>query len=200
MDANNKDKAVRFLFTDYYRLSSVGGETSLAEMVGALTKTAERNFGVLATRIYRAMKPRTDGRQMSRKVCCLPLWLVSLLFVIDLIAISIVVAVNKGPVQYAQTEEAKQSMYWSFGGVGIFLFVILLVALWPIFYHMAISPYRRVLNAAGNVNRTKGNATYEAFMMRLKIEVEHLAGMVNAFDCVGNHQTRLVVEVNGLDR
>lgn len=33
---SNKDKPVRFLFTDYSRLSSVGGETSLAEMVGAL--------------------------------------------------------------------------------------------------------------------------------------------------------------------
>ena len=35
-DMSNKDKPVRFLFTDYSRLSSVGGETSLAEMVGAL--------------------------------------------------------------------------------------------------------------------------------------------------------------------
>ena len=35
-DLSNKDKPVRFLFTDYSRLSSVGGETSLAEMVGAL--------------------------------------------------------------------------------------------------------------------------------------------------------------------
>ena len=49
-DQTIKEKPVQFLFTDYSRLSSVGGETSLAEMVGALTKTAERNFGVLPTR------------------------------------------------------------------------------------------------------------------------------------------------------
>jgi len=59
-DQTIRSKPVRFLFTDYSRLSSVGGETSLAEMVGALTKTAERNFGVLPTRIYRAIKPRSE--------------------------------------------------------------------------------------------------------------------------------------------
>ena len=42
-DMSNKDKPVRFLFTDYSRLSSVGGETSLAEMVGAL-RSGFKNF------------------------------------------------------------------------------------------------------------------------------------------------------------
>ena len=42
-DMSNKDKPVRFLFTDYSRLSSVGGETSLAEMVGAL-RPGLKNF------------------------------------------------------------------------------------------------------------------------------------------------------------
>ena len=38
-----------------------------------------------------------------------------------------------------------------------------------------------------------------SFMMCLKKEVEHLSGMVTAFDGFGSHQTRLVVVVNGLD-
>ena len=102
------DKAVRFLFTDYYRLSSVGGETSLAEMVGALTKTAERNFGVLATRIYRAIKPR-DDHYFSRKVCCLPLWLVFLFLFIDIMALTIVVA-----VRVAKLKSQKNSRFYEF--------------------------------------------------------------------------------------
>ena len=53
IDKTARNKPVKFLFTDYSRLSSVGGETSLAEMVGALTKTAERNFGIIPTRVYR---------------------------------------------------------------------------------------------------------------------------------------------------
>lgn len=45
--------AHRFLFTDYNRLSSVGGETSLAEMIATLSDACEREFGFLATRLFR---------------------------------------------------------------------------------------------------------------------------------------------------
>lgn len=43
----------RFLFTDYNRLSSVGGETSLAEMIATLSDACEAEFGFLATRLFR---------------------------------------------------------------------------------------------------------------------------------------------------
>lgn len=46
----------RFLFTDYNRLSSVGGETSLAEMIATLSDACEREFGFLATRLFRVFK------------------------------------------------------------------------------------------------------------------------------------------------
>ncbi|KAG2468312.1 KDIS Kinase, partial [Polypterus senegalus] len=47
---------VRFLFTDYNRLSSVGGETSMAEMIATLSDACEREFGFLATRLFRVFK------------------------------------------------------------------------------------------------------------------------------------------------
>ena len=47
---------VRFLFTDYNRLSSVGGETSMAEMVATLSDACEREFGFMATRLFRVFK------------------------------------------------------------------------------------------------------------------------------------------------
>lgn len=46
----------RFLFTDYNRLSSVGGETSMAEMIATLSDACEREFGFLATRLFRVFK------------------------------------------------------------------------------------------------------------------------------------------------
>lgn len=53
----------RFLFTDYNRLSSVGGETSLAEMIATLSDACEREFGFLATRLFRVFKTEdTQGR------------------------------------------------------------------------------------------------------------------------------------------
>ncbi|KAG7224213.1 hypothetical protein INR49_019948, partial [Caranx melampygus] len=47
---------VRFLFTDYNRLSSVGGETSMAEMIATLSDACEREFGFMATRLFRVFK------------------------------------------------------------------------------------------------------------------------------------------------
>ena len=144
-DAADKDKPVRFLFTDYSRLSSVGSETSLAEMVGALCKTTERNFGVMATRIYRAMKPR-DDRTSSRKVCCLPLALVFSLLVIDLICLTIFAALDLSPVEATNDASVFKSAYWTLGALGVVFSLLLLLSLWPILYHLAISPYRRILN------------------------------------------------------
>lgn len=46
----------RFLFTDYNRLSSVGGETSMAEMIATLSDACEREFGFMATRLFRVFK------------------------------------------------------------------------------------------------------------------------------------------------
>ena len=56
----------RFLFTDYNRLSSVGGETSMAEMIATLSDACEREFGFLATRLFRVFKTEdTQGRTFS---------------------------------------------------------------------------------------------------------------------------------------
>lgn len=46
----------RFLFTDYNRLSSVGGETSMAEMIAMLSDACEREFGFMAARLFRVFK------------------------------------------------------------------------------------------------------------------------------------------------
>lgn len=198
IDKTNKSKPVSFLFTDYSRLSSVGGETSLAEMVGALTKTAERNFGILPTRIYRAIKPRSE-RDSSKKFCCIPLWCIVILFTVDLIALTFMISLHESTNQdSALQNETYIPGLWTCGMIGLVLLLILFLSYWPLLVHLTISPYRRVIRAAQNVNSSK-NSSYESFMMCLKKEVEHLSGMVTAFDGFGSHQTRLVVVVNGLD-
>lgn len=53
----------RFLFTDYNRLSSVGGETSMAEMIATLSDACEREFGFMASRLFRVFKTEdTQGK------------------------------------------------------------------------------------------------------------------------------------------
>uniref|UniRef100_A0AAX7TX55 KAP NTPase domain-containing protein n=1 Tax=Astatotilapia calliptera TaxID=8154 RepID=A0AAX7TX55_ASTCA len=63
---------VRFLFTDYNRLSSVGGETSMAEMIATLSDACEREFGFLATRLFRVFKSDEIQGQKWKKTCCVP--------------------------------------------------------------------------------------------------------------------------------
>lgn len=58
----------RFLFTDYNRLSSVGGETSMAEMIATLSDACEREFGFLATRLFRVFKTEETQGNASRPV------------------------------------------------------------------------------------------------------------------------------------
>jgi hypothetical protein len=64
--------------------------------------------------------------------------------------------------------------------IGIAFTLILFLSYWPLLVHLTISPYRRVLRAAQRVNQTT-NSSYEAFMMTLKKEVEHLSGKVIIF-------------------
>lgn len=61
----------RFLFTDYNRLSSVGGETSMAEMIATLSDACEREFGFLATRLFRVFK--NDETQGLKLLALIPL-------------------------------------------------------------------------------------------------------------------------------
>ncbi|KAG7258675.1 hypothetical protein CRUP_029077, partial [Coryphaenoides rupestris] len=64
---------VRFLFTDYNRLSSVGGETSMAEMIATLSDACEAEFGFLAARLFRVFKTEdTQGKRKWKRTCCVP--------------------------------------------------------------------------------------------------------------------------------
>jgi ankyrin repeat-rich membrane spanning protein len=47
---------VTFLFADYHRLSSIGGEQALAKIVVTLFEAAETHFGVLPVRLFCALK------------------------------------------------------------------------------------------------------------------------------------------------
>lgn len=50
---------VRFYFTDQTRVSSTtGGENSVVQMIGSLYDAIESDYGSLATRLYRAFKPK----------------------------------------------------------------------------------------------------------------------------------------------
>lgn len=49
----------RYFFTDQARVSSTaGGENSVVQMIGSLYDAIENQYGAVATRLYRAFKPK----------------------------------------------------------------------------------------------------------------------------------------------
>ena len=52
-------RCCRFYFTDQTRVSSTaGGENSVVQMIGSLYDAIESDYGALATRLFRAFKPK----------------------------------------------------------------------------------------------------------------------------------------------
>lgn len=58
----------RFYFTDQTRVSSTtGGENSVVQMIGSLYDAIESDYGAVATRLYRAFKPK-PGKQYHKHI------------------------------------------------------------------------------------------------------------------------------------
>lgn len=95
-----------FLFADYHRLSSVGGEHALAKIVTTLFTSCEKHYGWLTVRLYCAFKPTFGmgivgwggmlrylarfNKATMRRTCGVPVvWITVLLAVILLIGIEL---------------------------------------------------------------------------------------------------------------
>ncbi|XP_077984408.1 uncharacterized protein LOC144439038 [Glandiceps talaboti] len=185
---------IRFLFTDYSRLTSVGGETSLARMIGTLCDAAEAEFGFLVTRLYRVFKIKVEKGSHSgyfRRVCCIPVFIIVGVVLICLIIGVILIGVNKGITQDRATNGVLIALV-SIIGVAV---LINIKTLGQILYCLVRSQKKRVLRAAKNLDRLR----LEGFMRVLKREVELIAEMVKCIDAYSMMQTRLVIVVDGLD-
>ncbi|KAK5879551.1 hypothetical protein CesoFtcFv8_022654 [Champsocephalus esox] len=193
---------VRFLFTDYNRLSSVGGETSMAEMIATLSDACEREFGFLATRLFRVFKTEeSQGNRKWKRTCCVPSFLLVLLVLLCMLGALVVLVVVRvegaGPLEGAGLEEAGplQAVLVSLGSlVGVAL-LLNIRTWWQLLDSLLHSQRKRLHRAANRISRLKS----EGFMKVLKTEVELMAQMAKAMDGFSQHQSRLTVVIDGLD-
>ncbi|XP_068454901.1 kinase D-interacting substrate of 220 kDa B isoform X2 [Clinocottus analis] len=183
---------VRFLFTDYNRLSSVGGETSMAEMIATLSDACEREFGFLATRLFRVFK--TEDAQGSRKwkrSCCVPSFLV---FVVVLGCVLTGLALLAAFGLDGQSG-AVNGVLVAVGGVLGLALLLNCRTWWRVTDSVLNSQRKRLHGAANRMHKLKS----EGFMKVLKTEVELMAKMTKTIDSFTQHQTRLTVVIDGLD-
>ncbi|XP_056096095.1 kinase D-interacting substrate of 220 kDa B isoform X4 [Rhinichthys klamathensis goyatoka] len=183
---------VRFLFTDYNRLSSVGGETSMAEMIATLSDACEREFGFLATRLFRVFKTEdTQGKKKWKKTCCIPSFVIFLFILGCLIVGMALLAIFKVD-GLNQTVNAVLVSMASVVGLALLLNCR---TWWQVTDSVLNSQRKRLHSAANKMHKLKS----EGFMKVLKNEVELMAKMAKTIDGFTQNQTRLVVIIDGLD-
>ncbi|XP_039523909.1 kinase D-interacting substrate of 220 kDa isoform X1 [Pimephales promelas] len=190
-EQTTKALPVRFLFTDYNRLSSVGGETSMAEMIATLSDACEREFGFLASRLFRVFKhDETQGKKW-KKTCCVPSFVLFVLTSGCLITGMTLLAIFKVDGENLTVNAVLIAMA-SVVGLAVLLNCR---TWWQVADSVLHSQRRRLLNAANSMHKLKS----EGFMKVLKCEVELMAKMAKTIDGFTQNQTRLAVIIDGLD-
>ncbi|KAF0044328.1 hypothetical protein F2P81_003486 [Scophthalmus maximus] len=182
---------VRFLFTDYNRLSSVGGETSLAEMIATLSDACEREFGFMATRLFRVFKNDEIQGKKWKKTCCVPsfvLFALTLACLISGMALLAIFKVNPENLTVNAVLIAMASV------VGLAL-LLNCRTWWQVADSVLNSQRKRLHSAANNLHKLKS----EGFMKVLKHEVELMSKMAKTIDGFTQNQTRMAVIIDGLD-
>ncbi|CDR32811.1 KAP NTPase domain-containing protein [Caenorhabditis elegans] len=192
---NSEDSAsmpVSFLFADYHRLSSIGGEQALAKIVATLFEAAETHFGVLPVRLFCCMKPPYPGIHGSlRRHCGVPHVILLIVAVFLLIMAQVF-----GTVWLLSDRDPNN--FNLFIAIA-FLCGFVMIAIYPlaliIMYSWTNVPRRRVNAAARNAHKLR----FEGLMQKLQTEVDLLADMIRSLDAFTRSHTRLVVVVDGLD-
>ncbi|XP_077394664.1 kinase D-interacting substrate of 220 kDa B isoform X1 [Festucalex cinctus] len=182
---------VRFLFTDYNRLSSVGGETSMAEMIATLSDACEREFGFLATRLFRVFKNDEIQGKKWKKTCCVPSFVLFALTLCCLIAGLALLAIFKVDPENLTVNAVLIAMA-SVVGLAMLLNC---KTWWQVGDSVLNSQRKRLHRAANNLHQLKS----EGFMKVLKHEVELMSKMAKTIDGFTQNQTRMAVIIDGLD-
>ncbi|KAM7375916.1 hypothetical protein PAMP_005677 [Pampus punctatissimus] len=182
---------VRFLFTDYNRLSSVGGETSMAEMVATLSDACEREFGFMATRLFRVFKNDEIQGKKWKKTCCVPSFVLFALTLGCLITGVALLAIFKVDPENLTVNAVLIAMA---SVVGLAL-LLNCRTWWQVADSVLNSQRKRLHSAANNLHKLKS----EGFMKVLKHEVELMSKMAKTIDGFTQNQTRMAVIIDGLD-
>ncbi|XP_072490378.1 kinase D-interacting substrate of 220 kDa isoform X1 [Notamacropus eugenii] len=191
-EQTTKALPVRFLFTDYNRLSSVGGETSLAEMIATLSDACEREFGFLATRLFRVFKTEdTQGKKKWKKTCCLPSFVIFIFILGCIIAGITLLAIFR----VDQKHMTVNAILISIASIVGLAFILNCRTWWKVLDSILNSQRKRLHKAATKLHKLKS----EGFMKVLKCEVELMARKAKTIDSFTQNQTRLVVIIDGLD-
>nr|XP_023022551.1 kinase D-interacting substrate of 220 kDa-like [Leptinotarsa decemlineata] len=197
---------IRFFFTDQTRVSSTaGGENSVVQMIGSLYDAIENRYGSLATRLYRAFKPKpvkTSSTWTWRKVCCLPY-----VIFFEIIFLMIIIGTCALTIYLIHANSQKIDVQETYVGVTLKIILIVIALLlgvatianmytWSKLLRAVFFSQRRHLQRSISKLETLKS---EGFLQTLREEVNLMKEMVKCLDSLCSQQTRLVIVVDGLD-
>ncbi|KAL1500913.1 hypothetical protein ABEB36_006332 [Hypothenemus hampei] len=190
---------IRFYFTDQTRVSSsTGAESPVVEMIASLYDSIEGHYGTLATRLFRAFKPKPVKSSSSwtwRKMCCLPYVVI---FETAFCVLIMGLAALTFYLKQLDSTVAKSSLEIALI-VAALLLAITAVAnayTWgKLFMSLLFSQRRHVQRSISNMEVVKS----VGFLQALRQEVNLMKDMVKCMDALSGQQSRLVIVVDGLD-
>ncbi|KAG5884855.1 hypothetical protein JTB14_036089 [Gonioctena quinquepunctata] len=197
---------IRFFFTDQTRVSSTtGGENSVVQMIGSLYDAIENQYGSLATRLYRAFKPKpvkTSSTWTWRKVCCLPY-----VIFFEIIYLMIIIGTCALTIYLIHVNSKETDVEDSLTDVTLKIILIVIALLLGVAAMANMYTWSKLLRAVFFSQRRHLQKSIskletlksEGFLQTLRQEVNLMKDMVKCLDSLCSQQTRLVVVVDGLD-
>ena len=224
-----KAQPLKLIFTDQSKVStSAGAENSVIQILGSLYDNLEVTYGKIATRLYRAFRPRavkTTSPSSLRKLCCIPyayFYLFSYLLTITEIILIVMKAdglrhnqsltmsspesgnstevtmLLPAPLLDSQDADLDRLIV----SLLITLAVILGVMVVANIYTFGQTLVALVFSQRTHLQRAVAKhdvVNSEGYLQAVKKEVNLLMEMVRGLDAFSGQQSRLIVVVDGLD-
>ncbi|XP_033234795.1 kinase D-interacting substrate of 220 kDa isoform X10 [Drosophila pseudoobscura] len=190
--SDSQAKPVRFHFAEANSASPTG-DGAVAHMLAALLGALESHYGWLATRLYRAFRPKclkADVGWRWRRMCCIPIVVIFELALVTLVTgISLIVAY----FTYANAKEREQ--------IQVVLYVVAAILGTLICTHLHVLAKVCVALFTSHIRQLKRavRTSETAPLTMLGAEVAVMTDMVKCLDSFTNQQSRLVGVIDALD-
>ncbi|XP_073984772.1 ankyrin repeat-rich membrane spanning isoform X3 [Rhodnius prolixus] len=195
---------IKFYFTDQTRIGNTAtGENSVVQMIGSLYDSIEADHGILATRLFRAFRPKPLKSTSSwrwRRVCCVPnILLFEGCFLCILVIITILTVYF---VELPLPEEEKSLSRTTIelvcgicGGLVLVAITANIYTIGQLVQALIFSQRKHVQRAVSRLETIKS----EGFLECVRAETSLMTDMVKSIDGFTRRQTRLVIVVDGLE-
>ncbi|XP_034480045.1 kinase D-interacting substrate of 220 kDa isoform X5 [Drosophila innubila] len=190
--ADSQPKPVRFHFAEASSASPTG-DGAVAHMLAAFLDAIESHYGWLATRLYRAFRPKCLKLDLGwrwRRMCCLP---IVLLFELGLVTLVAGIALTVAYFTHANDTEKEQIL------VAIYVVAAVLVTLICTHLHVLAKVFGSLFISHKRQLKRAVRSNENAPLTLLGAEVAVLTDMVKCLDAFTNQQSRLVGVVDALD-